>query len=131
MKHAIIIILLLVSLSVVAKSNIEATKESNNQLFKVSYISKADPIKINKIHTWIIHIEDMNGNNIEDAIITIDGGMPAHDHGLPTQPQITEHLGDGRYLLEGMKFHMLGYWTVTLSIFHDNLSDEVTFELDF
>ena len=131
MKHAIIIILLLVSHSVVAKSNIEATRESNNQLFKVSYISKADPIKINKIHTWIIHIEDKNGNNIEDAIITVDGGMPAHDHGLPTQPQITEHLGDGRYLLEGMKFHMLGYWTVTLSISHDNLSDEVTFKLDF
>ncbi len=131
MKFANIIVLLFVSFSVLANTNIEATKESNNQLFKVSFISKADPIKINKIHTWIIHIEDINGNNIEDATITVDGGMPAHDHGLPTQPQITKHLGDGRYLLEGMKFHMLGYWTVTISISHGNLSDEVTFELNF
>ncbi len=131
MKLANIIVLLLVSLTVFANSNIEATKVSNNQLFKVSYISKADPIKINKIHSWMIHLEDMNGNDIEDAKITIDGGMPAHNHGLPTQPQITENLGEGRYLLEGMKFHMLGYWTVTVSISHGNLSDEVTFELNF
>ncbi len=114
-----------------AGTNIGAIKKSDNQHFTVSYLSKAAPIKINKIHAWIICIKDKNGNSIDNAKITVDGGMPEHNHGLPTQPQITKNLGDGSYLLEGMKFHMLGYWTITLSISYGDVSDEVTFELNF
>ena len=42
--------------------------------------------------------------------------MPEHDHGLPTEPRITTNLGAGDYLLEGMKFHMNGVWTISLVI---------------
>ena len=37
-------------------------------------------------------------------------GMPDHDHGLPTQPQVTSRLENGDYLLEGVRFHMPGKW---------------------
>jgi hypothetical protein len=43
------------------------------------------------------------------ATFELDAGMPGHGHGMTTRPEHRE-LGDGRYLSEGMKFHMPGRW---------------------
>ena len=108
----------------------ETTKPTENQRFRISFISQLEPIAINTMHTWVIHVEDINGQPISDAEISIDGGMPEHDHGLPSQPQVARDAGAGNYLVEGMKFHMSGAWTVTMTITHGNISDQVTFNLD-
>ena len=42
--------------------------------------------------------------------------MPEHDHGLPTQPQVTEEVEPGSYLIEGIRFHMPGKWQMQFSI---------------
>ena len=42
--------------------------------------------------------------------------MPAHGHGLPTAPRVTEILGDGRYLVNAARFNMAGWWQVTFAI---------------
>ena len=85
-------------------------------LYRVSYKSELDPIVINEIHNWVIHVETAGGKPVADAEIAIGGGMPAHNHGLPTQPSVTKNLGDGDYLVEGMRFHMLGDWQITVTI---------------
>jgi hypothetical protein len=54
--------------------------------------------------------------------------MPAHAHGLPTTPQV-KSLGGGRYLIEGLKFHMPGAWEVALRIKAGAGTDSVTFDL--
>ncbi len=48
--------------------------------------------------------------------------------GLPTEPKVTQNLGGGDYLVEGMKFHMQGQWVVTFQITAGNREDTVTFE---
>lgn len=115
--------------STLAETDLTTSKVSDNGHFQVSYISKLEPVKINTLHAWKIFIKDKNGKDLSNAEVSVIGGMPEHDHGLPTQPQITKNLGDGCYLLEGMKFHMLGWWTVTVSITNKNISDAVTFNL--
>lgn len=130
MKILYILIFILFSSSSFAETNQKSTKLSDNQHFKVSYTSKVEPIEINRLHAWLILIQDKNGKRIENAEILVQGGMPEHNHGFPTQPKITKYLGDGCYLLEGMKFHMMGYWTITLSITDGEISDDVTFELN-
>jgi len=77
--------------------------------------SRLSPIEINTIHSWEIVLSDANGP-ISGATLEIVGGMPEHNHGMPTQPQITEELAPGRYLLEGVRFHMPGLWRMTASI---------------
>jgi len=67
---------------------------------------------------------------VSHAEIDLDGGMPAHDHGLPTHPQMTRYLGKGSYLVEGMKFHMGGLWTVTITVTDGNASDHTTFDFN-
>lgn len=102
---------------------------SDNGYFEVSYTSKLEPIEINNLHAWVIHVKDENGGDVSNAEVTVIGGMPEHNHGLPTQPQITKNLGGGCYLLEGMKFHMLGWWTVSITIMNKDINDVVTFNL--
>jgi len=74
----------------------------------------AEPIAINKLHAWEIKLTQPSGQPVTGARITIGGGMPQHHHGFPTQPRVTKELGDGRYLIEGMKFSMSGWWEIKL-----------------
>jgi hypothetical protein len=84
--------------------------------FRLRYSSDLDPLVINRMHNWILGVETADGKPVEDARISVVGGMPDHDHGLPTQPQVTRYLGDGKYLLEGMRFHMPGDWEISVTI---------------
>jgi NHL repeat len=43
------------------------------------------------------------------AHLRVDGGMPAHRHGMNTEPVVTP-LGGGRYEVKGLLLHMLGHW---------------------
>lgn len=98
---------------------------SKRGLFVVSYQSELVPLQINKLHAWVLHIEDADGNPVVGAHLEASGGMPEHDHGLPTYPQVTAGLGDGDYRLDGMRFHMSGVWEIALSITADGKTDSV------
>ena len=107
----------------------QGAKRTDDGTYLVSYESKLQPISINRIHNWVVHVEAADGSPVDDATITLVGGMPGHDHGLPTMPLATQYLGDGDYLVEGMKFHMNGFWQITISITVAGSSDSVTFDL--
>jgi hypothetical protein len=102
---------------------------SDNGLFKVAWSSDPASPPLSKVHTWTIHVESPDGKPVEDAAITVDGGMPQHGHGLPTSPQVTQNLGNGDYLVEGMKFQMPGWWQVRFHIGAGAQSDTITFNL--
>lgn len=105
------------------------TRASKNRLFTVTLDSGAEPIALNRIATWTVHVQDAQGRPVENAQIGVEGGMPEHDHGLPTAPRVTAELGGGDYRLEGIRFQMPGWWVVTLHITASDASDTVTFNL--
>ena len=105
-----------------------AERTTENGVFKVSY-SSDENIVINKMHTWTLHVETVDGQPVENAVITVDGGMPQHGHGLPTAPQVTEYLGNGDYLVDGLKFQMGGWWEVRFNITAGDVTDTITFNL--
>jgi hypothetical protein len=77
----------------------------------------------------VLTLKTPEGKPIEDARVAIDGGMPDHNHGLPTSPTVTGHLGDGRYRIEGVKFTMSGWWELRFKIVAAAGTDDVTFNL--
>ena len=97
---------------------------SERGLFQLRFESSLDPIEINRIHSWVLHVRS-DGESVEGAGFVIDGGMPAHDHGLPTQPRVTAELGEGRYRLEGLRFHMHGEWEISIEVSADGKTDTV------
>lgn len=89
----------------------------------------AEPVATNKLHAWEISLKQPSGQPVAGARFVVDGGMPQHRHGLPTQPRVTRELGDGRYLLEGMKFSMTGWWELKLKIDAAQGVDNVAFNV--
>ena len=96
--------------------NLGAAQPSAAGLYLVSCVPSLEPLAINRMHQWLVRITDARGVAVADAAIEVSGGMPAHDHGLPTAPRVTAYLGEGRYLLEGVKFHMAGAWELVVNI---------------
>ncbi|MCH9695380.1 MAG: FixH family protein [Gammaproteobacteria bacterium] len=76
--------------------------------------------QINRIQSWVLHIETAAGDAVEGATVEVTGGMPEHNHGLPTRPRISEEIGGGDYRLSGMRFHMAGYWEIKVTVTTDN-----------
>ena len=68
--------------------DLSTTRHSNQGVYQVSYTPRRGPIVINQIHAWTIHVATPDGQPVTDAVITVDGDMPQHGHGLPTRPQV-------------------------------------------
>ena len=97
--------------------------------YRIASTSTIEPLAINRIHAWVVHVADARGQPVEDADLAVTGGMPMHDHGLPTAPRMTRNLGGGNYLVEGMKFHMGGAWEVVLAVEGPHGTDSLTLHL--
>ncbi len=86
---------------------------------------------IGAFHSWLVQLQDEQEQAVTSAALFIDGGMPAHGHGLPSSPQVSAHLGDGLYRIDGMQFNMPGSWLLRFSIQGEHASDtaDIAFEL--
>ena len=104
-------------------------KLSEKGIYEVAIAPEAETIEQNALHSWVVTLSTPQGEMVDGAVIAVDGGMPQHRHGLPTAPQVTEQLGQGRYRIEGMKFSMSGWWELKFDISSALGSDRATFNL--
>lgn len=105
------------------------SKPTEHGLYVVSLAAGETPVPVGTLHTWTVKVTTPDGHPVKTTSITVDGGMPQHGHGLPTKPEVTTDLGDGSHLIEGMKFNMPGWWTLTVSIDGAPGADKATFNL--
>ncbi len=110
--------------------DLSLSKPTDKGLYVSTLEAGISPVAVGPIHNWTVEVTLPNGAPLDHATISIEGGMPQHGHGLPTAPKVTQELGDGRYLIEGMKFNMPGWWTLTLYIEGSAGSDQATFNLN-
>ncbi len=96
----------------------------------VATLEPATPLRPRQMSTIRVSVRDAEGRPIDEAQISIGGGMPQHGHGLPTRPRVTKTLGEGMYEIEGVRFNMSGWWEFTLAIAGPRGADTVTFNLD-
>jgi hypothetical protein len=106
----------------------EHTQTSATQMYRATF-TPAAAIKVGQMHKWNIQVTTADGTPVDSAKILVDGGMPQHGHGLPTKPLVTAHLGDGKHVVEGMKFNMGGWWVVKFRINAAAGADTVVFNL--
>jgi YtkA-like len=88
---------------------------SKHGLYRVTVVPLPAQSPVGRLHTWRLTLRKAHGGLVSHAKIAVDGDMPEHGHGLPTQPRVRE-LGRGRYLVGGMKFQMGGAWYVEFAI---------------
>lgn len=107
-----------------AKTELKATSIQNKYVVQLHPV--AEPITVNQMHNWEMKVATSKGEPVSKANFQIAGGMPQHNHGLPTQPMVTKNLGNGRYLIEGMKFSMTGWWELRITVDADKGTDIAT-----
>lgn len=112
-----------------ADLDLSRERASGQGIYRVAIMPEADAIPQNALHAWIATITTPEGEPVADATIAVDGGMPDHGHGLPTQPQAGTHLGEGRYRIEGLRFNMGGWWVLRLEIASPAGEDVAEFNL--
>ncbi len=112
-----------------ADLDLSLSKPTEKGLYVSALEPGLTPLAVGPIHTWTVEVTTASGEPVEHAQIAIDGGMPQHGHGLPTKPQVTKELGEGRYLVEGMKFNMPGWWTISVSVAGPAGADTATFNI--
>ena len=88
---------------------------------------EAGTVQIGRIQSWILELRDAAGEPLSGARVAIGGGMPAHGHGLPTEPRVTAALPEGRYRIEGMKLNMHGDWVIDVAVETPSLRDQLRF----
>lgn len=116
----------LIAVSLVAA---DANAQEPDEKFRVSHTSQVEPTPLNRIHSWLLRIETKGGEPVIGAEVDADGGMPAHRHGLPTQPVVRE-IGNGDYLVEGIKFSMTGHWEMWFEIRSGGISEKKMIAID-
>jgi hypothetical protein len=109
--------------------DLSLSKATEHGLYVASLAADKSPIPVGAIHTWTVKVTTADGRPAGGIAIAIDGGMPQHGHGLPTKPEVTSDLGGGNHLIEGMKFNMTGWWTLTVSVDGPKGADKATFNL--
>jgi len=107
--------------------DVSLEKPSAAGVYRVALVPPAQAPAINQLHIWKVKLAAADGTPVHGARFAVDGGMPQHGHGLPTQPRVTRELADGSYQLDGMKFSMTGWWEVKLAIEGPQGADKVTF----
>jgi hypothetical protein len=105
------------------------SRTTANGLYLAAIEPETPEISQGELHSWVLTVRTPDGKPVEDARVAVGGGMPDHNHGLPTSPQVTEYLGDGRYRVEGVKFTMSGWWELRFDISSAAGADAVTFNL--
>jgi hypothetical protein len=110
-------------------ADLSTRRLSRGGIYQVTYLPEVQPVPKRKLHAWTFEVRTRDGRPVDGATLRVDGGMPDHGHGLPTAPTVREALGDGRYVVDGMKFSMGGYWVVDLAIDSGAGADVVRFEL--
>jgi len=113
-----------------AELDLSRTRLGARGVYRATITPEPDTIRVGRMHAWTLHLETPDGRPADAATITVTGGMPQHGHGLPTKPRVTRALGSGNHRVEGMKFNMRGWWTVTFAIDAAAGADSVTFNLD-
>jgi hypothetical protein len=109
--------------------DLSRSRTTASGLFAAAIEPEVPDVKQGQLHSWVLTVKTPDGKPVDDARVEIGGGMPDHNHGLPTSPQVTQHLGEGRYRIEGMKFSMSGWWELRFDISSAAGSDSVTFNL--
>ena len=103
------------------------TRISPNKLFVVTLIPPTETIRIQQFHRWQINVATADGEPLTGALVYLNAGMPEHGHGLPTRPAVTQEISPGKYLVEGVKFNMTGWWEIYVAVQKVPASDVTTF----
>ena len=100
---------------------------SDGGSYTLSYAPDPDPIPpVSNFALLLTLTDSASGDPVLGADLELDATMPEHNHGMNTQPPVTEENG-GEYRVDGMQFHMSGHWQMEFQIRKDDVVETAVF----
>ena len=124
-----IFILLSVSIFLTLTANemnkVSISKESQHGIYQ-SKLECQDLLGTESFENCWLTLSRLN-QLVKNIEVFIDGGMPAHEHGLPTAPKIIWSEERKAHLIKGLKFSMPGLWALNFKVNakDDALKDQI------
>ena len=110
-------------------------KMTDGYTYYVEYQPTPDPIPHNELFTIDVSVWETEAKDtpLTDAAIAVDATMPAHGHGMNTEPTITDN-EDGTFTVEGMKFHMESptpeeKWVIGVEVTQGETTETASFDV--
>jgi tripartite motif-containing protein 71 len=123
-----------------------ASIASNGGRYTVCATTLPDPVPQNAPFAVSVSVYENSpgGALAHNVILDVDATMPEHHHGMTVTPQVraiggpavqellTGHgaMGNGRFEVRGMLFHMPGRWEIHFDITHGAITERAQFEIE-
>jgi hypothetical protein len=88
---------------------------------------RPEPIRMEVGEPFSLLFNVCTKNNKPAELVAVDAQMPEHKHGMNYRPTIVS-LGNGRYRVEGMVFHMPGRWEIAIDVRAGEESERLSHE---
>jgi hypothetical protein len=85
--------------------------------------------RVNHMRRLRLAITAADGRPAGGAAIALEGQHRYAPNPLPTAPRVTSEPEQGRYTVEGLRFHMPGEWRLTFEIAFEEIRDRVTLDV--
>lgn len=109
--------------------DLDTSTHHSKGVFEISYQPEgSDTPPFNEMHSWLVQVHSTE-QELANLQLEVVGDMPLHRHGLPTQPTV-EKLAPGRFRVSGLRFHMPGWWRMSMRVFDSNVSETIAFDLN-
>lgn len=89
---------------------------------------RPEPIRIEVGQPFSLLFNVCTKNDNPAELVAVDATMPDHKHGMNYRPTIVS-MGDGRYRVEGLVFHMPGRWELAIDVRAGEESERLTHEI--
>ncbi len=105
--------------------DIKTEQMTKGETYKLSYVPKTSDKKVplNDLFELEVTVLDKDGNPAKDKGLMVNSCMPDHNHCMFVKPEV-EKLGDGKFLVKGLKFHMQGHWEIYADVTDGKLGEK-------
>jgi hypothetical protein len=93
--------------------------------YTLAYRAKPAPIAVSRHFALEFAVCANDGKKMPDSI-RVDAHMPEHRHGMNYKASV-KPAGAGRYIAEGLMFHMPGRWELIFELSADGQADRLTY----
>jgi hypothetical protein len=109
---------------------LECGRASAGGAFYVVYSPTPDPVPLNQLFRLELAVYEggRRSRAASDVEVRVRGWMPEHEHGMNLVPEV-HPLGNGRFAVEGMLFHMAGRWQLEVEVHRGGAMERVLFEV--
>jgi len=99
--------------------------------FRLTLQSNPAPLPLNELFEITVSVDASAAadDSINPVWLRGNAEMPEHKHGMNTRV-IVEQLGDGRFVLKGLLFHMRGEWLITFDVAKGRVHEQATVRIE-